>query len=193
VVASTRERVYGGHVFLLENEPGVYPIRWETTHGIRTYMLALPTVVWLVWLADVRHVVAMSMYHRYQALPHEHPFRADVLAPALPNAYQDRSICIWRSTVDREAFHAALTDRTAEENARLAAEKQFYAVHNSELSSWFRAAGRLDPRLRSPEAWESASRADPGFVLRDVPWERNGRWTAAEARRALVDPCSTWR
>lgn len=44
-----------------------------------------------------------------------------------------------------------------------------YSFEQHNMESWYTISSQIDPRLRSVEEWEEASRRDPLFVL-DVPW-----------------------
>ena len=48
-----------------------------------------------------------------------------------------------------------------------------YSSEMNEGTSWFTESSRVDPRVRTIEDWEEATRQDPLFVL-DVPWLPTG-------------------
>jgi hypothetical protein len=48
-----------------------------------------------------------------------------------------------------------------------------YSSENHEGSSWFTESTQVDPRLRTIDDWQEATRRDPLFVL-EVPWLKTG-------------------
>jgi hypothetical protein len=60
-----------------------------------------------------------------------------------------------------------------------------YSSDDHEFSSWFTESTRVDPRVKTVEDWEQASK-DPLFVL-DVPWLKTGKSVRQVADRIFAN------
>lgn len=177
LVATYRGNDAGSKVVLLEEAPQVRTILWANG---KTTRIAFPYVYWLVYLSASKFF-DMSMYHRRSAIPRWRPWTCRIDAPAMPNLWGDRTVCLG----DKSAFLDALSGSTPEENAKRAVEKWWRMRHNHDLDEWLRKSSTLDGRLRDLEAWERATSAHPGFIL-DIPWNRSGSWRVSRARKDLT-------
>lgn len=177
LVTSYRGNDAGSKVVLLEEAPQVRTILWSDG---KTTRIALPYVCWLVYLSESKFF-DMSMYHRRSAIPRWRPWTCRIDAPAMPNLWGDRTVCLG----NKSAFLDALSGSTPEENSRHAIEQFWRMRHNHDLDEWLRKSSSLDARLRNLGEWEKATSARPGFVL-DIPWNRSGSWRASQARKDLI-------
>ncbi|NLH75105.1 MAG: hypothetical protein GX456_18820 [Verrucomicrobia bacterium] len=179
-------------IWVYECPPRVHSLLWIAKDSpemsglgakYRTVRLALPYVIVLaVFIARGRGQMVLSnnneVYFRTEPLK---SLNDGLYFPALLNCAKSNSAdsrpLSWLCTQNMEIPNEA---RSSDKNVSMRAyfrgllhclfETGFnlsFEQHN--MRSWYTISSQIDPRLRSVEEWEEATRRDPLFVL-DVPW-----------------------
>ncbi|MEN8184808.1 MAG: hypothetical protein ABFS46_19990 [Myxococcota bacterium] len=148
----------------------------------REYFLSFPYVVLLIVLRRGELTGLQQLYYRVEGLD----AGEELLLPNLYNVaegYGQRCwLCLqnlgsvaelpWPGKVERISEHlfSAAFNQSAE---------------NHEGNSYWSSANAVDTRVKTPEAWDAASRENPWFAL-EVPW-RPAKTTASAELEGMLD------